>query len=389
MRTNLAFLNIQHNLPRTLVALAGIGVAILLMFMQLGFRGAVENTATTLYDRMDFDLLVRSPGYLHFVEPDGIEMTVLDQLRSHSSVCEVKPLQVGLAGWLSSDQKQLRGLMVLGIEPHQPPFLSDQVPADWRQLETEGTLLIDTRSSAQFGPVDGKRFGADDLGRSAEVNSQKFRIAGTFTLGAGLTADGSLVTNLNGFQRISQGMSREQVSLALVSLNPDADLNKARHELQLMLTGPGGSKRAEVLSRPEVVARELNRWINETPIGFIFTLGVLLSLIVGGAIFYMILATDVAKRLPEYATLRAMGYPDRRLAGFVLLQAFYLGMFAFFPALLVSLGGYFLTEWLANIPIAMNAGRAILVFCLTLVMCIASGLLALRKLFQAEPASLF
>ena len=152
MRTNLALLNIQHNLPRTLVALAGIGVAILLMFMQLGFRGAVENTATTLYDRMDFDLLVRSPGYLHFVEPDAIEVTILDQLRSHSAVREVKPLQVGLAGWLSSDQKQLRGLMVLGIEPQQPPFRNEQVSAQWRQLETEGTLLIDTRSSPQFGP---------------------------------------------------------------------------------------------------------------------------------------------------------------------------------------------------------------------------------------------
>lgn len=389
MRTNLAFLNIQHNLPRTLVALAGIGVAILLMFMQLGFRGAVENTATTLYDRMDFDLLVRSPGYLHFVEPDGIEVAVLDQLRSHSGVREVKPLQVGLAGWLSSDQKQLRGLMVLGIEPRQPPFRAEQVPADWQQLETDGTLLIDTRSSPQFGPVDGKRFGDADLGRSTEVNSQRFRIAGTYTLGAGLTADGSLVTNLNGFQRISQGLSVGQVSLALVSLNPGVDPIKTQAELQQMLTGPSGSRRAEVLNRPEVVGRELNRWINETPIGFIFTLGVLLSLIVGGAIFYMILATDVAKRLPEYATLRAMGYPDRRLAGFVLMQAFYLGMFAFFPALLVSIGGYFLTEWLANIPIAMNSGRIVLVFFLTLVMCVASGLLALRKLFQAEPASLF
>jgi len=389
MRTNLAFLNIQHNLPRTLVALAGIGVAILLMFMQLGFRGAVENTATTLYDRMDFDLLVRSPGYLHFVEPDAIEVTILDQLRSHSAVREVKPLQVGLAGWLSSDQKQLRGLMVLGIEPQQPPFRNEQVSAQWRQLETEGTLLIDTRSSPQFGPIDGKRFGAEDLGQGVEVNGQRFQIAGTFTLGAGLTADGSLVTNLNGFKRITQGIKAGQVSLALVSLNPSVDVERARTELQRMLTGANGSKRAEVLIRSEVVGRELNRWINETPIGFIFTLGVLLSLIVGGAIFYMILATDVAKRLPEYATLRAMGYPDRHLAGFVLLQAFYLGMFAFFPALLASIGGYFLTEWLANIPIAMNPGRIVLVFCLTLVMCLASGLLALRKLFQAEPASLF
>lgn len=389
MRTNLAFLNIQHNLPRTLVALAGIGVAILLMFMQLGFRGAVENTATTLYDRMDFDLLVRSPGYLHFVEPDGIEVSVLDQLRSHSAVQEVKPLQVGLAGWLRADQQQLRGLMVLGIEPKQPPFRAEEVPAEWPLIETEGTLLIDTRSSPQFGPVDGERFGTGDWGRSAEVNGQRFRIAGTFTLGAGLTADGSMVTNLNGFQRITQGMSAGQVSLALVNLHPGADPGLAREQLQQILTGPTGSRRAEVLERGEVVQRELNRWINETPIGFIFTLGVLLSLIVGGAIFYMILATDVAKRLPEYATLRAMGYPDQRLAGFVLLQAFYLGMFAFFPALLLSFGGYFLTERLANIPIAMNLGRVILVFCLTLVMCVASGLLALRKLFQAEPASLF
>jgi putative ABC transport system permease protein len=338
---------------------------------------------------MDFDLLVRSPGYLHFVEPDSIDMSILDELRSHTAVREVKPLQVGLAGWLSSDQKQLRGLMVLGIQPRQTPFRTEQVSASWEQLETDGTLLIDSRSSREFGPTDGKRFGVMDLGKNAEVNGQRFRIAGTFTLGAGLTADGSLVTNLNGFQRITQGGSAGKVSLVLVRLSPDADLAVSREQLQQILTGPTGRKRAEVLSRPEVVRRELDRWITETPIGFIFSLGVLLSLVVGGAIFYMILATDVAKRLPEYATLRAMGYPNRKLAGFVMLQAFYLGMFAFFPALLVSFGGYFLTEQLANIPIAMNLGRILLVFCLTLVMCLASGLLALRKLFQAEPAALF
>jgi putative ABC transport system permease protein len=133
----------------------------------------------------------------------------------------------------------------------------------------------------------------------------------------------------------------------------------------------------------------LDRWINQTPIGFIFSLGVLLSLVVGGAIFYMILATDVAKRLPEYATLRAMGYPDWQLAGFVLQQAFWLGLLAFVPAVLVSLVGYRLTEAAASIPIAMNWGRVGLVFCLTLLMCFGSGLLALRKLFQAEPAALF
>lgn len=389
MRTNLAWHNIRSSLSRTLVALAGIGVAILLMFMQLGFRGAVENTATTLYDRMDFDLLVRSPGYLHFVEPGSLDAGLLDELRSHAAVREVKPLQVGLAGWLRPDGEQLRGLMVLGIEPHQPPFAPTAVEADWSCLANSGKMLVDTRSSREFGPADGQSFGLEDIGQSVEVNGQKFQIAGTFTLGAGLTADGSLVTNLEGFQRISQGTQSGKISIALIKLEPGVEPSAAQAQLRQLLTGPEQLTRADVLSREEVVRRELDRWINQTPIGFIFTLGVLLSLVVGGAIFYMILATDVAKRLPEYATLRAMGYPDRQLAGFVLKQALYLGLLAFFPALLAALGGYFLTEKLANIPIAMNSGRVMFVFGLTLLMCFASGLLALRKLFQAEPASLF
>jgi putative ABC transport system permease protein len=389
MRTNLALLNIGHNLPRTLVALAGIGVAIVLMFMQLGFRGAVENTATTLYDRMEFDLLVRSRGYLHFVEPGAIDAALLDELRSLDSVREVRVLQVGLAGWLSPDQQRLRGLMVLGIDPRQPPFQAAALPVNWTGLTEPGSLFIDTTSSQEFGPADQRQFGVADLGRSAELNGVQFYIRGLFTLGAGLTANGSVVTNLDGFQRINQGATNGSYSLGLIQLTSASDVEQTRAGLQNRLTGANGFRLADVLTRDEVTNRELDRWINQTPIGFIFSLGVLLSLVVGGAIFYMILATDVAKRLPEYATLRAMGYPDWQLAGFVLQQAFWLGLLAFVPAVLVSLVGYRLTEAAASIPIAMNWGRVGLVFGLTLLMCFGSGLLALRKLFQAEPAALF
>ena len=39
MRTDLALRNILHDKARALLAIAGIGTAILLMFMQMGFRG--------------------------------------------------------------------------------------------------------------------------------------------------------------------------------------------------------------------------------------------------------------------------------------------------------------------------------------------------------------
>jgi putative ABC transport system permease protein len=262
MRTNLALLNIGHNLPRTLVALAGIGVAIVLMFMQLGFRGAVENTATTLYDRMEFDLLVRSRGYLHFVEPGAIDAALLDELRSLDSVREVRVLQVGLAGWLSPDQQRLRGLMVLGIDPRQPPFQAAALPVNWTGLTEPGSLFIDTTSSQEFGPADQRQFGVADLGRSAELNGVQFYIRGLFTLGAGLTANGSVVTNLDGFQRINQGATNGSYSLGLIQLTSASDVEQTRAGLQNRLTGANGFRLADVLTRDEVTNRELDRWIN-------------------------------------------------------------------------------------------------------------------------------
>ena len=37
--------------------------------MQMGFLGAVRKTATQIYDALDFDLMLRSPAYLHLTEP--------------------------------------------------------------------------------------------------------------------------------------------------------------------------------------------------------------------------------------------------------------------------------------------------------------------------------
>ncbi len=69
MRTPLALLNLRHQLARTLVSMAGVGFALLLVFMQLGFQGAVSHTATNVYENMQFDLVIRGSDYAHLYEP--------------------------------------------------------------------------------------------------------------------------------------------------------------------------------------------------------------------------------------------------------------------------------------------------------------------------------
>ena len=389
MRTNLALSNILHSLSKTTVSLSGIGVAIVLIFMQLGFRGAVESTATTIYDSMEYDLAVRSPNYLHFVEPGVVSKNVLREISSLSDIQSVMPFHVTLAGWRNPSGDNLRGVMMMGIDPKNAPFVSPKIVADFGQLADSQSVLMDIKSQREFGPLDGVTFKRADVGREAELSRKRVQIAGLFELGAGLTANGSVITTEEGFARFAPGNSGETVSFGLIRLKDGIDATEFLAKVRSRWGSASGTAEVEFLDRHEVNRRELHRWIGETPIGFVFTLGVLISFIVGAAIFYMILATDVANRMTEYATLKAMGYSDYKLSMFVLKQASYLSLFAFVPSLVAALICYGITATLANIPITMTFERVLFVFLLTQLMCGLSGALAIRKLYRAEPAALF
>ena len=60
MKTPLALHNLLHQPLQTGVSVAGVAFALLLVFMQLGFMGAVAHTATNVLGALDFDVLVRA-----------------------------------------------------------------------------------------------------------------------------------------------------------------------------------------------------------------------------------------------------------------------------------------------------------------------------------------
>jgi len=59
------------------------------------------------------------------------------------------------------------------------------------------------------------------------------------------------------------------------------------------------------------------------------------------------------------------------------------------PGLARALAFYKLTRDVGSIPIYMTLSRAVGVLGLTFVMCLCSGLLAVRKAHTADPADLF
>jgi putative ABC transport system permease protein len=396
-KTPMAFYNVIQYPMRTSVSAAGIAFALLLVFMQLGFLGSVSSTATLLYDQLEFDLIVRSPDYLHLYEPRHFDQSWISWCRGQADVTEVRPLWIDLVRWQNPVDKRMRAIALIGLRVDQPPFRTKQdnrlgsaSEHDLDQLLNPRQLLMDTASRGDFGPRNGRRFTDEDINTEVMIGNERMRIAGLTHIGTGLAANGQVVVAHSAFSRLVPWDAMRRTNFGLIRLREGANPETVARRLNSMLRSNGQqTAMVEIVTRREATARETERWIKQTPIGIIFQMGVVLALMVGATVVYQVLSTDIANRMPEYATLKAMGFSNSFLSRLVLFQAWYLAMLSFVPAWFLAEILYRLTSWFAGIPISMTASRIVMVAIAGLVICTCSGFVALSKLRRAEPASLF
>jgi putative ABC transport system permease protein len=384
MRTPLAWLNLLHNRARTAVALAGVSFSVLLIFMQLGFLGAVAKTATLIYDGLDFDILLRSPDYLHLADARWLPAERIRQARGAAGVKWSRPLHLNVHLWRNPRTGQQRGILVMGVRPDEMVFLPAEIRSQIELLRRPNAVLIDRQSRRQFGPRNGKRFSDEDVGAETEIGGKRVRIEGHFELGTGLACDGAIIASERSYHEIFSSQNGQSVSLGLIKLEDGSDPAAAAARIRRQLP-----RDVDVLTRDEVLRFELDRWIHETSVGVIFQLGVGVAVAVGIAIVYQVLSSDVENQLPEYATLKAIGYTNAYMAGVVLRQSLLLALFGYVIGLAAAAGLYRFSSRMANLPIEMNPTTMALVLGLAIVMCSVSGLGALRKAASADPADLF
>ncbi|MDZ4656440.1 MAG: FtsX-like permease family protein [Bythopirellula sp.] len=414
MKTPLAWKNLVYNKVRTAIGVAGVGFAVVLIFMQLGFLGGITRTATQIYDALDFDLMLRSPAYLHLTEARSFSRFRVHQAASLPEVTHARPFYLGLSEWQAPvfdntnttdvQAGQWRGIITMGTDPNDPGFVREDIAEATKLLTDPRYVLVDVKSTPDYGPKNGRRFSEADIGVETALGPNLVQIVGLFKLGAGMASNGACLTNIQGYVRACPWQTVEDVTFGLLKLREDADPEEVREQLQLIYGIPDPAydpldlssnpaaltdRNVEILTRSEVIEREEYRWVHETPLGQIFSLGVWVAVFVGVAIVYQVLSTDIANMMSEYATLKAMGYTANYLTKVVLLQSVLLALVGYVPSLVISWGLYRLLEALSGMPMVMTPGIMISVLSLAILMCVISGMAALRKLYQADPADLF
>ena len=421
MKTPLAWKNLSHNKVRTCVGVAGVGFAVILIFMQMGFKGGIISTATQIYDALEFDLMIRSPAYLHLTEPRHFSRQRLFQAESLPEVARARPFYLGLSEWqapidefrpVQYDERhpddpagQWRGIITMGTEPHDPAFIKDDIRREITRLNDPRFVLVDTKSKKEYGPKQKGKFGRMDIGTETILGPGRIRIVGLFELGTGMASNGACLASPQGFIRACPWQTIDDVNFGLIKLHDPTQALAVKAKLERIFGVPAfpdegveestleavdlANVDVEILTRDVVNERETYRWVSETPLGQIFSLGVYVAVFVGVAIVYQVLSTDIDNMMGEYATLKAIGYSNAYLTRVVLQQSVLLAIVGYIPSFVVSWVLYEIVEAYSGMPMTMTTPIMGYVFLLAVVMCVISGLGALRKLYQADPVDLF
>lgn len=362
---------ILHRPWRFAAAVAGIGLAVLLMFVQLGFLNGISDSQAHIATFVQGDLVLIHPHRTHLNKWNRLRAEQIRRALPLAGVADVIPVYKGSGQWQNGKDQGRRRIIVYAFPPGTGAL---KLPAAQEALlRTRGNLLFDSRSRDIFGEVE--------PGRRIELDGRSFTVAGLVGIGPNLVNDGQLLMSEGDWKRLHPG---EPPMMAVVRLAAGADVATVASAIDGLL-----GDQVEVLTPQALFQRETAYTRQVAPIGLLFGFGMLVCLVIGALICYQIQFSEIQETAPALATLRAVGFGNLQVALLTLRQG-----------MLYALGGYLLAVpaafavywWLAagtHLVMQLTLPRLGLILALVLAMGAVSGLLSLRRILRLDVAELY
>lgn len=364
-----------HKKGRLALSVAGVCFAVIVMFMEVGFLSGFKEAQVSLLRRLRGDLVVINHDREALSAPGKmITLARLNQVLQFPQVQEVVPLYEARVRMKNPETEAFRTIDLMAYPPDSYPLAIPGLEGSPPALHRSDSFLWDEKSRPFFGDLH--------AGRTIEVSGRRLHLVATFRLGANFTRDGFAIVGSQAW--FALGGDPQSVSMGLIRAAPGADVARLQADLRRFFPAD-----LEIVDLHGAAERE-NAYIGrETPVGVIFGSGLVIGFVIGVVICYQTLYNEVLDHLPQYATIRAMGFPDNYLRGVVLGEAVCLGILGFLPGVALSFLLYSTLTVGAGFEMALTPARIATVFFLTIPMCCVAGMLALRRALTADPAEVF
>ncbi|MGJ5620449.1 FtsX-like permease family protein [Sulfitobacter sp. MF3-043] len=380
-RLPIGWLQLTHSRPRFAAALAGVAFANVLVFVQLGIMNSMATATLKPYGFFQADIMISASDANSMTEGGNVARQWLFQALGDADVTAGTGLFIGVVEWARPDISL--ALTTYGIDPSLPQFLSPSIARKIASLQLQNAGILDRLSrglpreeAAAIRPQSPVTF---------EAKNTTLTLYDTFQGGGGFGVDGYMVVSDQTLLSLFPARSSAAPNHIFLQIAPGADPDIVASRLRALIS----DKSLRIRSFAQAAVEDQRYQQTERPTGIIFGFGVLIGILVGIVIVYQVLSTDVADHLSEYATFKAMGYPQQFFLGIVLEEALILAVLGFIPGFIVASGLLAGMKAVTNLPLAMTAQMAVMVFIGTLVACTISGAIATRRLASADPADLF
>jgi putative ABC transport system permease protein len=372
----------------TLLSLAGVIAALVVIFAQLGVERSVYESSVRLHRAVTGDLLLVPPGFKSMQIHAEVPVGTKDLVANNQFVQGISPLWFGIVPIQHTGMPIPRRLAWYGIDVERPAIDVPGLKENVYKLRSTRRVLFDRDSRPFFTDL------AEQADKGPEVmvlgppdNRQLLRemfVVGTVAIGPNVVNDGSIIMSETTMSELFGSWWSERPAFIGIHLTPGADKDAVRRQLSAIVGGRG-----DIITPQEFEQRERNYWSRETPVGYITDLGFVMGLMIGMVFIYYAQYQIIRFYLPEYAILKSLGYDW----WFFLCMVGQIGAAIITPAFLVSfaLGRlvYGVAETALHLGMSMGAREMLIALAACVGMTVVSSLFAIRRLWKVDPIMLF
>lgn len=367
---------------KMMVAVFGVCAISALILSVLSLKDAVVDSTLQIPKSLKSDVIILSARTQSILRPAPFSRRLLDRVRGIEGVAATTFVTIENGQWINPDTHQEHPIRVLGLELEfdviDLPGIDPQEP----RLHMKDQLIFDASSRPKFGNV-ATTFRAEK-NFTTELNGRRIEVCGLTYSGVSIAADGNVFTTHANFQRLFPHVGNSRCHIGVLKLHSPLSATDIAAQVQTLL-----GKEVHVMTRAQMVAAERSFMILNDPVDDIMGMIAAISFFVGMIIVYQILYTDVVNHLPQFATLKAMGFSSFFLLRIILSEGLILSILGFWPGLLLAFGLAHLSEQATLLPVSISNGNIIFVFATAMLMCTFAALMSIRKITAIEPASVF
>lgn len=392
--------NLLEDIPRFLVAQAGIMFAVSLVTIQTGLQSGFARSSSMLIDQSRADIWVTSQNAEHLALSQPIPASRLTQAREIEGVDQAEAVIVQGVLWRQPKVDRVASANLIGAQPDGLlfPLPNSMVEGSFRDLREPYTILIDQSSL--------KAMNLQGVGDTGTINAFPTKVAGLTKGTKILVFDNLLFTSLpsantyinyrptEGFEASSKRVlevpdnpktlaAKDSITFILVKAKPGENLDVLKRRLTDALPYTKAYTKAEMSQQTQAY------WQERSGIGFILGLGAVVGVVVGIVIVGQILYSSVSDHLKEFGTLKAMGASNWFIYRVIMEQALWMAILGYIPGIALCSGVALWTSTTQAVVILITPTSAAIVLGTTILMCVGSAIFAINKVTRVDPAIVF